>query len=219
MKLSILILTHQRPGLFKRCLTSVLRQLPADVEVIVNNDSNDIVEIPHARVQYHYQKFDNLSMIYEFLLQQATGEYVYYLEDDDYVSADFFNKLELNADLIVGNYMPAQQPNWVKCLSMHQEQLWTDAREFCLQLDLERLQLGQHIFKKSTIVDFAFPMDNNIHNDIALVMHSAARSKLIRTTNRVLYFQTTDGGDNISFPDSNSSVNTTASMDFLHESN
>ena len=219
MKLSILILTHNRPMLFDRCLKSVLRQLPVDVEVIVNNDSNDITEIPHARVSYHYEKFDNLSQIYEFLLGQATGDYVYYLEDDDYLASDFFHKLELDADLVTGNYMPAQQPNWVKCLSMYYNQLWTDSKEFCLHLNLEHLQLGQHVFKRSTITDFVFPMDNNVHNDIALVMHSAHRSQLIRTSNKIFYFQTTDGGDNISFPDSSSSLNTTRSLDFLNEPN
>lgn len=42
MKLSILILTHKRPELFQRCLESALHMLPENVEIIVNNDSNDI---------------------------------------------------------------------------------------------------------------------------------------------------------------------------------
>ena len=46
MMLSILILTHNRPQLFKRALTSVLNNLPDyEIEILVNNDSQDIEEI------------------------------------------------------------------------------------------------------------------------------------------------------------------------------
>ena len=53
MKLSILIPTHNRPRLFARCLLSVLPQINSDIEVIVNNDSNDIKPIEWPNVTYH----------------------------------------------------------------------------------------------------------------------------------------------------------------------
>ena len=50
MKLSILILTHNRPKLFKRCIKSVIKNLPDfDIEILVNNDSNDIEEVYRAQ--------------------------------------------------------------------------------------------------------------------------------------------------------------------------
>ena len=63
-KLSILILTHNRPDLFQRCLHSVLSQLDdrTDVEIIVNNDSNDIREINDSRVTYYYKSFEILCL-------------------------------------------------------------------------------------------------------------------------------------------------------------
>jgi glycosyltransferase involved in cell wall biosynthesis len=55
MKLSILILTHNRPILFKRCINSVLNNLPNfDIEILVNNDSKDITEIYHDNVNIFY---------------------------------------------------------------------------------------------------------------------------------------------------------------------
>ena len=50
MRLSILILSHNRPYLFRRCLESVLKQLQDDIEVIVNNDTQDIEEIEHLHI-------------------------------------------------------------------------------------------------------------------------------------------------------------------------
>ena len=78
--------------------------LNGDVEIIVNNDSNDIVPKDyHPNICYYFNKFDNLSQVYEFLLSKATGEYVYFLEDDDYLNNSFYD-LPLEGDIIAGNY-------------------------------------------------------------------------------------------------------------------
>lgn len=216
MRLSILILTHNRPKLFKRCLESVLLQITEDVEVIVNNDSCDIEEIPHPQVTYHYINPPSLCSIYRFLLSKAKGDYIYYLEDDDYLKGDFL-LINLNADLIAGNYFPTYSPsNIVDIMSIHTEKLLSP-NEFLNNLNIEHLQLSQHIFKRAIISDFDFQMDNNIHNDIRLVIHACNGATSIRTTNKVFYYQTIDGGDNISFPESNHSVNTTQSLNFLKE--
>jgi glycosyltransferase involved in cell wall biosynthesis len=218
MKLSILILTHNRPQLFKRCLESVLKQLPNDAEVIVNNDSCDIEEIPHPQVIYHYHKPNTLCDIYKFLLEQSKGEYVYYLEDDDYL-ADDFTSIPLTADLIVGNYYPTYSPKYlIECLGMYDNELvWPEV--FREQMNLEHLQLSQHIFKRKSILDFNFTADNNVHNDIRLVLHASTRSNKVQMMKKVFFYQTIDGGDNISFPESNHSVNTIQSLDFLNEYN
>jgi organic radical activating enzyme len=46
-------------------------------------------------------------------------------------------------------------------------------------------------------------------------MHSANNAQSIRTTRKVLYYQTIDGGDNISFANTVPSVPVTSSMDFM----
>ena len=199
MKMSILIPTHNRPKLFTRCISSILDKLPNDFEVIVNNDSNDIAEIEHPQVSYHYNKFENLSLVYKFLLDNARGEYVYFLEDDDYV-VDDFTSIPLDADIIAGNYFPLYgQRNTIPCMRLYSNAL-LDTDTFINQTDTFHLQLGQYIFKRSTIQDFEFPMDSNIHNDIKLVFHAAKNASKIKTMNKVFYYQTIDGGDNISFP-------------------
>jgi glycosyltransferase involved in cell wall biosynthesis len=199
MKLSILIPTHNRPELFKRCLQSVLDQITSDVEVIVNNDSNDIAEINHPQVTYYYNKFNSLCEVYKFLLEQSNGEYVYYLEDDDYLTKDFMS-IKLDADLIVGNYCPKYPTkDMLEYMTLYRDEVMSTDR-FVSNLNTEHLQLSQHIYKREQILDFDFPNDSNIHNDIKLTIHAAQKASTIRTTNKVFYYQTIDGGDNISFP-------------------
>jgi len=201
MKLSILIPTHKRPHLFFRCLDSVRPLLTGDVEVIVNNDSDDIVPKDyHPNIHYYFNKFDNLSQIYEFLLSRSIGEYVYFLEDDDYLVPNF--NVDLDSDIIVGNYMPMFDPVFKFDAMTHFKHGKHTPSEFTKLIDEFLLQLSQYIFKREVIEDFNFPMDNNIYNDLKLVLHACKNSRDIKTLSKIFYHQTQDGGDNISFPES-----------------
>jgi hypothetical protein len=184
------------------------------VEIIVNNDSCDIEEIVHPQVTYHYYNPNSLCEIYKFLLDQSQGEYVYFLEDDDYLTRDFLST-ELDADLIAGNYYPTYKTTDILIsMTMYKDAQLT-GQQFIANLNTENLQLSQHIYTRSHIADFDFPMDSNIHNDIRLTLHAAAKAKVIHTLNKVFFYQSTDGGDNISFPESTSRVNITKSLNFL----
>lgn len=197
MLMSILILTHKRPELFHRCLLSALKDIPANIEILVNNDSRDIIEIPHSQVKYFYENPEHLSDKYKLLLDKSTGEYIYYLEDDDYLVQNFY-KIVLpylkDYDIIGGNYYPTWNDEWVmRC---------TSSMSNSFNLDGAELQLGQFIMRRSIARTFQFAKDSHIHNDKRLVQHVYSLSKNPININKVLYFQTTDGGDNISFPES-----------------
>lgn len=223
MKLSILIPTHNRPELFKRCIGSIIPYLDESIEVIVNNDSDDITEITHQQISYHYNKYPSLCNVYEALLFKATGEYVWYVEDDDYLTADLGNLVDLlSGDIIVGNYYPQYSvPNKVNILDFLRQ--WRSERltahEFVSKINVEHLQLGQYIFRRELIVDYPFASDNNVHNDLDLVLHCASKitGVGISTLSHTLYYQTVDGGDNISFNHTNPSVPTIANYDFLRK--
>jgi glycosyltransferase involved in cell wall biosynthesis len=211
MKLSILILTHNRPILFKRCIDSVLNTLPDySIEILVNNDTKDIQEIhtEDTNVQYSYYQSYDLSKTYENLFNRARGEYIYFLEDDDYIKPDFFSALDFNYDVNYLEYIsqplieelgPAQQLKRMtlnRCLS-HVSNLM----EFLDCYDDRDFQLGQIMFKRCLVSQF--PEGNNINNDLEL-FRSLIRSKA--TIKYILgqrWIQTTSGGDNISFDNLN----------------
>lgn len=185
--MSILILTHKRPDLFNRCILSALKNIPNNIEIIVNNDSNDITEIPHPQVQYFYENPEHLSDKYKFILDKAKGEFIYYLEDDDYLVDSFYEVLNYlcEYDVIHGLYYPSWNDQWIsKC-----------ARN-------EDLQLGQFIMRRSLVNQWQFPKDSHIHNDQKLTDFVIKQSSKVLSLHKVLYIQTTDGGDNISFPES-----------------
>lgn len=197
MTLTILILTHKRPNLFQRCLESALKNIPNNVEIIVNNDSNDIHEIKHPQVKYFYENPEHLSDKYKFVLDKAQGDYIYYLEDDDYLNANFYDSaFEFigTHDFIAGNYFPMWNNGWViRCVT---------SQMTGINLEGDELQLGQFIMKKSLVESWQFPKNSHIHNDKLLVKHAYAHATNPININKILFFQTTDGKDNISFPES-----------------
>ena len=198
IKLSILMLTHCRPELFERALHSVLAQLPEGVEIIVNNDSDDITEVKHPKVTYHYKSFPYLSQIYRFLLQEAKGEHIYYLEDDDYLLNGFFDTVMplLDNDIIAGNHYPKYNDDFI----MRTTTQFKDKGPF--EIDQENMQLSQFVMRKSLVETWQFPNDSHIHNDYKLVSHVTENATSKMPLSKVLFVQTTDGGDNISFPES-----------------
>lgn len=147
--------------MFKECIESILQfKFPFDIEIIVNNDNKDIEEIPGAK--YFYETSDDISDLYKFVYDQAQGEYVYYLEDDDLLLPEFYQyvcKHIDEADLHVGLF--ETNLNIIK-LNVIQTMLGWRHGITCT----DHFQLSQMLFKK--IPSLKFPSGNVINNDANL---------------------------------------------------
>ena len=207
MKLSILILTHNRPLLFKRCITSVLKNLPNyDIEILVNNDSNDITEIYSNKVNisYYYKKNKKLTDTYKFLYDKSNGEYIFYLEDDDYVKPYFFKFLNFNYDINFLNYISKDILTYKTDLISYTKRFFTKFKslskinnlsEFLNIYEPRDFQFSQIVFKKNGIK--YWPTEDNIFNDYKIF--KSLELETIFYISKPLWVQTTDGKDNISF--------------------
>jgi glycosyltransferase involved in cell wall biosynthesis len=212
MKLSILIPTHNRPKLFSRALHSVLNILPKyEIQIIVNNDSNDIVEqySDNVCIKYYYYKYNDISSIYRQLFERSSGEFVYFLEDDDYILPNFFNCLDYSYDINYMEYISEPLINLygpVKALDIistnRKVNHNNNAQTFFDTFDDEEFQLGQILFDRKLVKDF--PTGNHINNDYHLFRNIAKLSKRFKYIKDKTWVQTTDGNDNISFPKLNS---------------
>jgi len=183
IKLSILILTHNRPELFKRCINSVLNNKPDNVEILVNNDSDDIQEIEGAK--YFYHKSEDLSDIYKMLFSEAKGEYIWFLEDDDYATSLFYKYIDYNYDINYMNYVDAY------FFKNHKK-----PKPFKIEEENDQFQLSQILFKKSLLDIKDFPKNNILHNDWFLFQK--IKNDSIKIIEKYMFIQTIDGNDNIS---------------------
>ena len=202
MRISVLILTHNRPKLFERCIRSVInayQSCDVDLQIIVNNDSRDITEVYHEGIdiQYQYESNNNLSVLYKSVFDKATKEYVYFLEDDDIMMAHFFISLvQCTSDVIYFNYIPYKVKSDFFPFFEYAKQDWKSKAELLATYDDYNFQFSQICFRKTALPSGMFPTDNNIQNDFNLFK---ALDGSFETVYAYLFRQTTDGGDNISF--------------------
>jgi glycosyltransferase involved in cell wall biosynthesis len=93
---SVVIATRNRPALFAKALSSVLRQSCEGIEIVVVNDGSDEVHLPEYRtlieaagrpVQFHSlvrrPNGHGQSYAINFGVAQATSDYICFLDDDD----------------------------------------------------------------------------------------------------------------------------------------
>ena len=209
MKLSILLLTHNRPALFKYCIESALMATRGmECEILVNNDTNDITEVYDPRIPVKYSTYtsDTLTDIYQYLYDKAQGDYVCYLEDDDYYLRHMFNSIDYKHDMYMTEYI--SEPlinemgiyNATRRLTINRKHKKRKPIDFFSAIDDRDFQLGQMIFKKC---DVDFPVDDNIRNDIILTRRVAEKMNTIKYLEGYRWVQTTNGQDNISFPELN----------------
>lgn len=209
LKLSICILTHNRPILFKRCINSILNNLPTyNIEILVNNDSNDIQEIfsDKINIKYFYKKNNDLSKIYKLLFDKSSGDFIYFLEDDDYLHNIFFNYIDFKFDINyflytskdhIAHYGISQAIN-LQNLNKHLLKE-VSFNKFITHYDDTYFQLSQILFRKNIVSKF--PKGNNIKNDYKLF--KSCKNSTIKYIDKQLWVQTTDGKDNISFDNLN----------------
>ena len=104
-KLSIIIPVYNTEKLLKRCLDRLLEQTYKNIEIIVVNDASTDNS---KTIIKDYQKKDNRIIYLEHTenkglfctridgFKKSTGEYVAFLDSDDYVSIDFYRTLMVN---------------------------------------------------------------------------------------------------------------------------
>jgi len=179
-----------------------------ECEILVNNDSNDITEVYDDQIPVKYSTYtsDTLTDVYQYLYDEARGEYVCYLEDDDYYLRHMFDHIDFTADMYMTEYI--SEPlikelgiyNATRRLTVNRRCDHSNPSEFFTTMNDRDFQLGQMIFKKCNV---EFPATDNIRNDIILTRRVAEKMNTIKYLNGYRWVQTTNGQDNISFPELN----------------
>lgn len=98
MKYSVIIPIYNAAATIGRCLDSLLRQPHDAVEILVVNDgsSDESGEIcrryarDHACIRYFEKENGGVSSARNLGLEKAAGEYILFVDSDDYVAADYF---------------------------------------------------------------------------------------------------------------------------------
>lgn len=112
---SIIIPIYNGEKFIEKCMDSVLNQTYKNIEIILSDDGstdNSLKIIKQYSKKYKNIKYDShenvgLSITRNIAFELATGDYVTYLDVDDYFDYDFISKMlenNKNYDIIIGGY-------------------------------------------------------------------------------------------------------------------
>ena len=129
-KISIIIPVYNAEKYLRKCLDSVINQTLKEIEIICINDGSTDLSLSilkkyatcDNRIKIINQENQGVAIARNNGLKYATGEYIGYVDSDDYVSSIFFellynNAKKYNADIACGeirrpNAESAQERNF-----------------------------------------------------------------------------------------------------------
>ena len=113
-KVSIIVPVYNVEGYIRKCLDSLINQTLDDIEIIVVDDGstdesiNIIQEYENTypdKIRYFKKENGGVATARNFGISHATGEYIAFLDSDDYVELDIYEKMykkakQENSDLV-----------------------------------------------------------------------------------------------------------------------
>lgn len=204
-KYSVIIPVYNAEKTLARCLESVLAQKRNDIEVVIVNDgSSDSSEKiisnfleTNENIVYIYQENAGVSRARNVGLESAKGEYIVFLDSDDYMDRDYFFELDrmddADSDLVVFAYR-----NHGDLTSGNNERYETIAQAESSEKRLESLLLGREImppwnkqFKRSIIEQnhLRFNETLQIGEDFNFCLAYAMQCQTISVSGKAIYIE------------------------------
>lgn len=111
--ISVIVPVYNTEKYLRRCIDSVLAQTYADFELLLIDDGSkdksgeicDEYAQKDARVRVFHKENGGVSSARNLGLDNARGEWVAFVDSDDYIEENYLKSFEgnLDADLVVGN--------------------------------------------------------------------------------------------------------------------
>ncbi len=144
MKVSVIVPVYNVYNYLDKCLTSLVNQTLDDIEIIVVNDgspdnSQEIIEKYQKKypcIKAYKKKNGGMSSARNYGLKHASGEYIAFVDSDDYVELSFLEKMyecakENNSDVVICDYYAVNEEvkRYMKC---HMNYSNDDKKEYLL---------------------------------------------------------------------------------------
>ena len=105
MKVSVIVPVYNTEKYLDKCLNSLVNQTLKDIEIIVVNDGTkdnsqkiiDKFKKKYSNIKSYIKENGGLSSARNYGIEKSTGDYIAFLDSDDYVQLDMYEKLYLKA--------------------------------------------------------------------------------------------------------------------------
>ena len=102
-KISVIVPVYNNEKYIGKCIESILKQKMQDFEIIIVNDGstddsekviNKYLTLYMEKIKYYKKENGGISSTRNFGINKATGDYICFVDSDDYISDDLFEKLD-----------------------------------------------------------------------------------------------------------------------------
>ena len=214
VKISVIMPVYNVERYLRACLDSIVTQTLSDIEVIAVNDGStdnslDILEEYQNRFADQLQVFTTenkgVSHARNYGLARASGEYILFVDSDDFIEQDMCEKLydkavKDNNDIVIcGRYNVYERENIGE---ISKDAVGTNLINHNFKLSEDRFELAHispfpwdKLFRKRILEGLAFP-ENIRFEDLVLVYEACCKTNSIGVVNEPLYNyrRTTQGG-------------------------
>ncbi len=212
--ISVIVPVYNSQKYLDRCIKSILNQTYRDFELLLiddgSTDSSGLICDKYAksdsRVSVIHKVNGGVSKARNIGIDNATGDYVTFVDSDDYISETMFSDLMAcfadTADMVVGSLKMVSEMGETEYL-MEDSLISTKALlEDYLSGTFPRICLNGpcvKLFRKDIIDKHHIRFDCNMRlgEDTVFVTEYLSHCKKIWTTNKVLYFYMRDNEDSL----------------------
>lgn len=206
MKLiTVIIPVYNVKPYLSKCLESVGKQSYKNLEIILVDDGSDDGSFSickefskrDSRIKLYHTKNLGLSHARNVGLDHANGEYIVFIDSDDYIHENMISimmdKAE-DADLVICNYKKVlndtkkEIPQDAKCLkddSWNYKQFWE--HYYLKDLNVFCCVAWNKLYKRKLFKNIRYPI-NEIHEDEYIINDIVSRCNKIKIINDVLYY-------------------------------
>jgi len=198
IKVSVIIPVYNSEKYLKQCLDSVVNQTLKDIEIIVVNDGSTDNSL--KIIQEYSNKYKNIKVINKqnegcykarnVGLETAKGEYIAFLDSDDYIEFNMYEKLyskakETDADIVSSNYYILEN-NKLKIVDFYSSIKLLEKTNNKL-VGAENILLDaviwSRIFKRQMLIDKGIMFHSDIHTADDAFFHALT----MLNANKIIY--------------------------------
>lgn len=206
MKLiTVIIPVYNVKPYLSKCLESVGKQSYKNLEIILVDDGSDDGSFSickefskrDSRIKLYHTKNLGLSHARNVGLDHANGEYIVFVDSDDYIHENMISTMmdkAEDADLVICNYKRVlndtkkEIPQDAKCLkddSWNYKQFWE--HYYLKNLNVFCCVAWNKLYKRKLFKNIRYPI-NEIHEDEYIINDIVSRCNKIKIINDVLYY-------------------------------
>jgi phosphorylcholine metabolism protein LicD/glycosyltransferase involved in cell wall biosynthesis len=205
-KVSVIVPVYNVEKYLPQCLESLVNQTLSDIEIIVVNDgatdnSQSIIDTfaeKHPNIKAFTKKNGGLSDARNFGIKKATGDFIGFVDGDDFVDVTMFEKLynraiETYSDIVVcdHNSVVLNYNSTVKTSTLHKIQnghlFGKSIYESHGILAFARSYAWNKLYKREIIKNFEFPKGQHFE-DSAVVYNILSLANRVEYLPEALYF-------------------------------